>query len=956
MSHSIDEVFGSSEASVADAVSASITAEMVQHFISRTRKHIALVQKAADLAAAASPEEYGDLPTQVINHDASKFQEPEYLPYVLLTWQYKCYGEKTKFQVTKEQQAAMHAATLHHIRHNDHHPEAWATEEAQLDANDRDKSKSAIDVSCMPKLAIQHAVCDWWAMSEEKGTNTVRQWYDSVRGTRWVFSRSQEQWIEALIKVFEVDKMDEAKVIVKQAQRTEEQWICPHCKQEIQEKSTFHDQEKDTWHHHCEFNHLPIELPPTDMSKYNTEWLTALDNMAKSRGLPESVEEAFGQSGVFYRVWTRDGDYWEEFSSLKKAEKYYDDLVKMGKKVILDQWTGRKTDGEWDGDYQKTLKTNESDELFGMSLGVLEGMNYHVMGLDFDLVEVNSAVRLKRDKENADYYHSDAGGRKWVIRRAYDNNDNRVGWDIFDVTDGKDVGDDTWVDRYHQLQAVKCMIYHWTRKKTESVEDIQDLVNIQKGCLTGGTKSQNAYMRGLYNGLVVALATAEDRNLEDGELLGEDDVVETIQQKMSALLQEAYTNTALSKIVCDAISNYLRPLAKEHFAKVDREMMERDVKQTGKTVQSYEYIFKNVVTRIRGNTITAYVFWSWKLKLKGNKYPDEGDSYSYGDVDLSREIDWSQFSYPVWGDEKRAFEGVDHEHVEALEEDWKSKLTAAALAGTLFASPVQASTAITPKTQQIAPVEDNIVAKVIAGEAAGEGYAGMHAVACVIQNRMKNGQSARDVVTRRAQFSAYNDKALMSRNYAQVKATADELARQIGQLEDTTGGATHYVAKWLYDKATSDAAWAKANNVSWIRNMAKTKEIGRHVFMRELSVREQRLSIHTRGELGFSEYVDRVTLAVGGDAVVEAVSGYEVTIHGVTDHLPAQYRFTHALDERQALRNVVMKVAQDFGSRGWKFTDRGFSATIAPQYAPLIIKHLSQNTKLWTARKLEEPA
>lgn len=155
-------------------------------------------------------------------------------------------------------------------------------------------------------------------------------------------------------------------------------------------------------------------------------------------------------------------------------------------------------------------------------------------------------------------------------------------------------------------------------------------------------------------------------------------------------------------------------------------------------------------------------------------------------------------------------------------EDWKSNVAAGLLAGTL-ATATPAMAASPDSSQSYSQSTSNIVAQVIAGEAAGEGYEGMYAVACVIQNRGGNPVS---VVTKPKQFSAYDDKALMKRNYAKVKKTADEIASKIGNLKDVTGGADHYVTKTLYAKKKNDKR-------SWISRMKVTKVIGNHVFMKE---------------------------------------------------------------------------------------------------------------------------
>jgi spore germination cell wall hydrolase CwlJ-like protein len=171
--------------------------------------------------------------------------------------------------------------------------------------------------------------------------------------------------------------------------------------------------------------------------------------------------------------------------------------------------------------------------------------------------------------------------------------------------------------------------------------------------------------------------------------------------------------------------------------------------------------------------------------------------------------------------------------------DWKGALAAGAIAGASVLSPgaAHADQAAKPAAVVQPAAEEDAVAKVIAGEAAGEGTEGMTAVACVIQNRLKKpwrfGRTAVDVATKPKQFSAWDDKDLMKRNYKDAKNEADKIASQIGSLKDITGGADHYVAKWLYDKVQADPEWAKENKVDWILRMTKTKEIGKHIFLKE---------------------------------------------------------------------------------------------------------------------------
>ena len=88
--------------------------------------------------------------------------------------------------------------------------------------------------------------------------------------------------------------------------------------------------------------------------------------------------------------------------------------------------------------------------------------------------------------------------------------------------------------------------------------------------------------------------------------------------------------------------------------------------------------------------------------------------------------------------------------------------------------------------------ETQIIAEVIAAEAADQDEIGLRAVACVIANRAKaQGVSPYAVVTARSQFYGYTAKN-RHKLYLQVKPIVDRLARNIMNLKDITGGALYF--------------------------------------------------------------------------------------------------------------------------------------------------------------------
>ena len=85
-----------------------------------------------------------------------------------------------------------------------------------------------------------------------------------------------------------------------------------------------------------------------------------------------------------------------------------------------------------------------------------------------------------------------------------------------------------------------------------------------------------------------------------------------------------------------------------------------------------------------------------------------------------------------------------------------------------------------------------IIAMVIAAEAAGEGVEGMRLVAEVVRNRAKNGNYIK-VVTAKNQFYGYTAKN-RHKLYKSVKAQADKIVNDMyaGKLGNETNGALYF--------------------------------------------------------------------------------------------------------------------------------------------------------------------
>jgi N-acetylmuramoyl-L-alanine amidase len=122
-------------------------------------------------------------------------------------------------------------------------------------------------------------------------------------------------------------------------------------------------------------------------------------------------------------------------------------------------------------------------------------------------------------------------------------------------------------------------------------------------------------------------------------------------------------------------------------------------------------------------------------------------------------------------------------------------------------------------------VKKRIIALTILGEARGEGKEGMHAVACVIQQRAKNRKMKLvDVCLQKKQFSIWNGVRgisklhylLKSPSAIYAKELASEMAKGKKLNQSKTKNADHYHA------ANVNPSWANINK--------KTVKIGNHIF------------------------------------------------------------------------------------------------------------------------------
>ena len=145
--------------------------------------------------------------------------------------------------------------------------------------------------------------------------------------------------------------------------------------------------------------------------------------------------------------------------------------------------------------------------------------------------------------------------------------------------------------------------------------------------------------------------------------------------------------------------------------------------------------------------------------------------------------------------------------------------------GQAVAKPEQPPVVDVRQVQQNQPV-----AEVIAGEAAGEGYRGMVAVGNVINRRAaQQGMSANQVALQKKggvwQFSVNGRADVKERNYRAVKQSADWIAANLKTLPDITGGADHFTTVGWYNENKGKGLW--------IDSMDVTVEIGNLIFFKQ---------------------------------------------------------------------------------------------------------------------------
>lgn len=188
----------------AEEIEAEDMKEMKDWFFERTENHIDLVRKYCKKVYELDDDRFEGIIDRGESHDELKYQDPELEPYIYLTWRYKCKDDGVDFEMPDGMEERIEEATEHHVRNHRHHPEFHTDQENVINKKDRDKPpKDIVDATEMSNLDVAEMVCDWCAMSEERG-GTPKKWADDNVNIRWKFTDKQKDIIYDLIdKIWE---------------------------------------------------------------------------------------------------------------------------------------------------------------------------------------------------------------------------------------------------------------------------------------------------------------------------------------------------------------------------------------------------------------------------------------------------------------------------------------------------------------------------------------------------------------------------------------------------------------------------------------------------------------------------------------------------------------------------------------------------------------------------------
>lgn len=163
------------------------TREMEILFKNRLQMHQSLVYKNIMLMNGYQSLSLALLEERGLQHDHSKFNEPERTAYIWLTWMYHCKSQQIPFVCESDVDQMINIGWQHHIKNNLHHPEAHQNQ------------------NTMQVIDIVEMVCDWMAIHQEtyQSPGSCLHWAENTLANKWHFSASKKQFIFATINELE---------------------------------------------------------------------------------------------------------------------------------------------------------------------------------------------------------------------------------------------------------------------------------------------------------------------------------------------------------------------------------------------------------------------------------------------------------------------------------------------------------------------------------------------------------------------------------------------------------------------------------------------------------------------------------------------------------------------------------------------------------------------------------
>lgn len=187
------------------------TQVMIEHFKNRTNYHIELVQKYLDKIIALNDKRLDKkILEEEKTHDQSKFNPPEFEPYIYINWSYHQKDLGKEYNPPEDMKTKMQLATFHHVKNNEHHPDYWDDNSTVESINNKDRDKpptKMVDATKMPLTYVAVMVADWLAMSDEKNTDPYK-WAKENINKRWKFNEEQVKLIYDLFDKLWIRKVE----------------------------------------------------------------------------------------------------------------------------------------------------------------------------------------------------------------------------------------------------------------------------------------------------------------------------------------------------------------------------------------------------------------------------------------------------------------------------------------------------------------------------------------------------------------------------------------------------------------------------------------------------------------------------------------------------------------------------------------------------------------------------